>query len=281
MTTGDYSIFESAKKFAMKIRRIQNLLLVICLFSLTPIWSAAQKTQPGPGYLKLTIFRYKNDSQEKQLDNYLRQALVPALHRLKIGPVGVFSNIANDTAVIKSKYVVISLPTIGMMETLDRKLAVDKTLQSNGAEYINASYKTPAFDRMEVVLLRAFSLAPRLEIPKLKSSKDERVYELRSYEGPTEKLFLNKVHMFNQGGEVGIFRRLNFNAAFYGEVLAGARMPNLMYMTCFEDNNDREAHWKAFGSDPEWKTLSAMPEYKNNVSRSEKVLLRPASYSDL
>ncbi len=281
MTIANYSIFVSAKKCAMTLKRIQNLLLVLCLFSLAPIWSAAQKTQSQPGYLKLTIFRYKNNIQEKQLDDYLQQALVPALHRMKIGPVGVFSNLANDTATIKSKYVLISLPSLGMMETLDRKLAVDKTLQTNGAEYINASYKTPAFDRMEVILLRAFSLAPRLETPKLKDPKNERVYELRSYEGPTEKLFLNKVHMFNEGGEVGIFRRLNFNAAFYGEVLAGARMPNLMYMTCFENNNDREAHWKAFGSDPEWKTLSAMPEYKNNVSRSEKILLRPTSYSDL
>jgi hypothetical protein len=281
MASADYSIFESEKKSAMSLRRIQNLLLVLILLSLTPVWSMAQKTQSQPGYLKLTIFRYKNDTQEKQLDEYLSHALIPALHRMKIGPVGVFSNITNDTATIKSKYVLISLPSLGVMETVDRKLANDKTLQANGAEYIDASYKTPAYDRMEVILLRSFSLAPRLEIPKLKSAKDERVYELRSYEGPTEKFFLNKVHMFNQGGEVGIFRRLNFNAAFYGEVLAGARMPNLMYMTCFENNSDREAHWKAFGSDPEWKTLSAMPEYKNNVSRSEKILLRPAAYSDL
>ena len=36
--------------------------------------------------------------------------------------------------------------------------------------------------------------------------------------------------MFNEGGEIRLFARLNFNAVFYGDVLAGDRMPNLMYM---------------------------------------------------
>jgi hypothetical protein len=31
---------------------------------------------------------------------------------------------------------------------------------------------------------------------------------------------------------------------FYAEVLSGLRMPNLMYMTSFENKEDRDAHWK-------------------------------------
>ena len=37
---------------------------------------------------------------------------------------------------------------------------------------------------------------------------------------------------------------------FYASVLAGARMPNLMYMTTFENQAERDAHWKTFGDDP-------------------------------
>jgi hypothetical protein len=36
------------------------------------------------------------------------------------------------------------------------------------------------------------------------------------------------------GGEVPLFVRLGFNAVFYGEVIVGSHMPNLMYMTTFE-----------------------------------------------
>ena len=110
--------------------------------------------------------------------------------------------------------------------------------------------------------------------------KKDRVYELRSYESASEKIFRNKVQMFNEGDEIGIFRRLNFNAVFYSEVIAGSKMPNLMYMTSFENMEDRNAHWKSFSSDSSWKKLSSMPEYKNNVSHIDISFLRGAEYSD-
>jgi len=123
---------------------------------------------------------------------------------------------------------------------------------------------------------------PRLEAPTaLKTPASERIYELRSYEGPTEKYFANKVQMFNEGGEVPLFKRLEFNAVFYASVLSGTHMPNLMYMTTFENMASREAHWKTFGADPFWKQLSASPEYQHNVSHIDIVFLHPAAYSDL
>jgi len=57
-------------------------------------------------------------------------------------------------------------------------------------------------------------------------------------------------------------------------------MPNLMYMTSFDNMDERNAHWKSFGADPEWKVLSAMPEYQHNVSRNETILMRGTAYSD-
>ena len=96
-----------------------------------------------------------------------------------------------------------------------------------------------------------------------------------------KKIYRNKVDMFNAGDEVGLFKRLGFNAVFYGEVLSGGRMPNLMYLTTFENQASRDAHWKAFVEDAHWKNLIAMPEYKNNVSKNEIFFLRPTTYSDL
>jgi hypothetical protein len=58
-------------------------------------------------------------------------------------------------------------------------------------------------------------------------------------------------------------------------------MPNLMYMTSFESIDERNAGWKAFGQDPDWKRISPMPEYANNVSHIDITLMRGVPYSDL
>src|SRR5206468_991425 len=100
-----------------------------------------------------------------------------------------------------------------------------------GKEYLSAVHTTPAYTRMETILLQAFPLAPKMKLPQLQSSGKDRIYELRSYESATESLNRNKVEMFNKGGEINLFKRLGFNAVFYSEVLAGSKMPNLMYMT--------------------------------------------------
>ena len=116
--------------------------------------------------------------------------------------------------------------------------------------------------------------------PQQRSETSERVYELRSYESASETLHQNKVAMFNEG-EVELFDRLGFNAVFYGQVIAGSRMPNLMYMTSFENKAARDEHWKSFGNDPEWKTMSSLPKYQHNVSKIDIIFLKPTAYSKL
>jgi hypothetical protein len=254
-----------------------SFLLVFILIS--PVsWS--QSGKPGREFYQLTVYKFSNTGQEKVLDNYLQNALLPALHRMGIVNTGVFKAMANDTATVKLLYVFVPLKSFDMLIKLPEKLSADKVYQSAGAEYINATHSSPPYTRIENIILRAFSLAPKMNTPKLKAGKKDRVYELRSYESPTEKIFENKVHMFNEGDEIGLFRRLNFNAVFYGEVIAGNKIPNLMYMTSFENMADRDVHWKNFSNDAYWKKLSSMPEYQNNVSHIDIIFLRPVAYSD-
>jgi len=58
-------------------------------------------------------------------------------------------------------------------------------------------------------------------------------------------------------------------------------MPNLMYMTSFENMASREQHWKDFSADPFWKKLVADPQYQHNVSHIDIIFLHPTAYSDL
>lgn len=193
----------------------------------------------------------------------------------------MFKPIESDKQKDKNIIVLIPMKRLAEIERLETKLHKDKGYQSDGSEYINASYDNPPYQRIETILLKSFRDMPDFSVPNHNTSRSERVYELRSYEGPTEKYYRNKVDMFNDGGEVKLFKRLDFQAVFYGEVISGSMMPNLMYMTTFPNMESRTEHWKTFGSDPEWKSMSSLTKYKNNVSHSIIQLLYPTEYSDL
>ena len=234
----------------------------------------------GREFYQLTVYHFANPSQEQMIDNYLEKALLPALHRMNIKNVGIFKPFANDTAIDKVIYILVPLRNAEQMITLPGQLLKDKQYLQAGKEYMEAVYNKPPYQRMESQLLQAFPLAPQMSVPKLNGPKAERVYEFRSYESATELLYRNKVKMFNEGGEIALFERLQFNAIFYAEVITGGRMPNLVYMTSFENISERDKHWKTFVDDAEWKKLSSMPEYKNNVSKADIILMKAAAYSD-
>jgi hypothetical protein len=241
--------------------------------------SFSQKTKRE--YYELKVYRYKDSVQGKVLDAYLSEAYIPAMHKASIKTVGVFKAVANDTAAEKTLYVLTPFKSLEEFTSLEKKLGDDKDYLEKGSEYLNAPYNKAPYTRMESILLYAFELAPKMTASQLQGPKSERLYELRSYESPTEKLNVNKVKMFNAGGEIDIFSRLGFNSIFYAEVIAGSHMPNLMYLTTYENRKSRDEHWKSFSDDPQTKKLFAMDEYKNNVSKAEIIFLRSAEYSEL
>lgn len=262
----------------MKVAKYKQILLLLFFYTLTITVYANGK--PKQEVYQLTVYEYTNTAQETVLNNYFKNALLPALHKMGYKNIGIFKSLANDTSLVKLLYIYLPLKSISDPLSITQKLISDVEYQANSTEYTNATYNAPPYTRMQTILLKAFRLAPQMQLPKLTAPKNERVYELRSYESATEKIFANKVHMFNEGDEIGIFKSINANAVFYSEVVAGGHMPNLMYMTCYENKADRDEHWKNFGNHPQWKELKAMPEYQNNVSHIDITFLQPLDYSD-
>ncbi len=261
----------------MKLRF--SLVLMALLLSASGLFAAAKDLY------QIKIYHLKSADQEKMVESYLEKAYLPALHRAGIAKAGVFKNIKaanfDETKDERLIYVLLPFKSADALFKLNDKLEKDKLYQQNGADYIDAAYNKVPYERIETILISAFEKSPFFNLSTVSTPKANRVYELRSYEGPTEKLYKSKVKMFNTGDEIGLFKRLGFNAVFYGEVLAGSRMPNLMYLTTFDNKAARDKHWDAFSSDSQWKTLSAVEEYKNTVSKSTILFLYPADYSDI
>ncbi len=253
-------------------------LLLLAVSALMTVY--AQSKKDDRVFFQLKIYNYSTTQQGEGIHRFLKDSYLPALHRQGYKYIGVFSDLSNDTGSVKKIYVLEEYASIEKLLASDQKLLEDKAYQAAGADHLNASPDQQPFSRIETILMKAFRYAPRLMLPDLKNPRENRVYELRSYESPTQMKLVSKVHMFNEGGEVPLFKRLEFNSVFYGEVIAGSKMPNLMYMTTFEDMASRESHWVQFFDAPEWKILVVKPEYQKNVSHADIIFLRPTPYSD-
>jgi hypothetical protein len=250
------------------MRKFSFFLFIVLLSGIfqlsSPTTSGAQDPSKKPSeYYQVNVYHLATKADLDTLDQFFKSSYIPQLHQAGLKDIGVFYPITNDTS--KDKRIIVWIPL--------------KSLKDLGK--INPNRSCPRYGRLETNLMSAFVDAPHYKMPVLKGDHLSHIYELRSYESLTEDKYLQKVKMFNAGGEVKLFDRLQFNAVFYAHVIAGARMPNLIYMTSFDDITSRDAHWKTFVEDPEWKRISTLPEYLKTVSKADIILMHAAAYSDL
>jgi len=253
----------------------KTLILTTFIFSLSMV-SMAQNRD----FYQLKIYTLDNKSQENATDQYLKEAYLPALKRQNIKNIGVFKSRPNEKDSLQRIYVLVPFNSLTQFQNTEDALLKDEIFLIAGAAYLQAKFDQAPYRRIESILLRAFEGMPSMQIPTFDSPRAERVYELRSYESATEALYRNKVEMFNGGGELQLFHQLDFNPVFFGEVISGNHMPNLMYLTTFENQASRDAHWKAFGESDKWNELKVMPKYQNNMYHADVLFLYPTEYSD-
>jgi hypothetical protein len=231
---------------------------------------------------EIRVYKLKSADQVNATDNYLKDSYIPTMHRQGIRQIGVFKPVSNDTSEVKQIIVIVPYISLDVWRKTKSNIEIDPINTAVASAFSDADTSHLPYSRMESTLLEAFPDQPKL-IPTALISNPEAIYELRSYESPTEELHHIKVNMFNEGGEVVLFKRLDFQAVFYADVLSGNRMPNLVYMVVFANEAARNEHWKAFLSSKEWKKISVDPKYRNNISVShiDSFLMHRTAYSDL
>lgn len=257
--------------------RNSRLWLFSLLLMLVVSGNTAFGFAPKREFYQVKIYHFKEESQRKRLETYLKDAYMPALHRAGISKIGVFEPAGEADSLL---YVLIPFKSADQFLSLPEKISKDKNYLEAGKDYLDTEYNNPVHTGFESIFMESIAGMRTLKTPNLKSAQAERIYELRRYEAASEKLHENKISQFNNG-ELDIFSRLGFNVVFCGQVKAGSKMPSLMYMTSFENKAERDAHWKTFGSDPAWTKLNALPEYAHNFLRADIYLLHPAAFSEI
>ena len=231
-------------------------------------------------YYELRLYHVQSGRQQKVTDAYLREALVPALNRQGISPVGVFSVAVGPAS--PTFYVLMPAASLETLAAAEARLGQDSDYWKAGGPFLTAPADQASFLRIESSLMVAFEGWPKLKLPTATTERKARMFELRTYESPSDQDHRRKVEMF-QSGEFGVFEKAGFSQVFYGDVLVGSRLPCLTYMLGFTDLTDRTTKWNAFREAPEWKELSSSPRYafESIVSNISNIILSPTSYSQI
>jgi len=237
--------------------------------------------RPRPQLLELRRYQFRFGPMESRHAEYAKGALVPALNRLGVKPVGAFSVVfGGDTPAV---YLLLPHPSAESLATLAGRLRADGEYERAAASFRDLPATDPPYVRRDSSVMAAFETFPSVEAPAGPLAVPGRVFELRTYESHNENAGLKKIAMFEQGGEIGIFRRVGLTPVFFGRNTVGPRLPSLTYMLVFPDLATREKNWGVFRDDPEWNKLRASPGLSNAeiLTNINVQILRPTEYSQV
>jgi len=231
-------------------------------------------------YYEIRRYHLQTGPQIKLTDSYIPDALIPALNRMGIAPVGAFHlDIGPDTPTL---YLLLPCSKLETLVSAELQLVHDEQFMKAAEPFWSAPATAPAFQRIESSLHIAFEGWPKLTPPPATAEHGKRIFQLRTYESPSSHAHTRKVEMFHHG-EFEIFQRAGFAQVFYSDTLIGPRMPNLTYMLSFADLADMDSKWNKFRTDPEWIKLKNSPRYnfEEIVSNISNLILSPTSYSQI
>jgi hypothetical protein len=84
-------------------------------------------------------------------------------------------------------------------------------------------------------------------------------------------------------GEVSILTKIGATPILFAPTVIGDDVPNMTWITAFENEAARDKAWAAFGADPDWQKLSAesRQRYGDNPTSRQIRLYRAAAYSPI
>ncbi len=224
-------------------------------------------------WLKYTLPTGKNKGR---VENYYEKAAIPALNKMGITDIGVFYIKYGQNS--PTLYVLIPHDSLDSLMNYRQKLMDDGDYREAATDFLESDISSPAYVRLERGLMHAFKGMPKLEPKK---AMGERIFELRIYESHNYVKAQKKIDMFNDAGEIQIFRDTGLNPVFFGETLFGPSMPNLTYMLAFKNMEERDKNWKTFVNSSGWNAIKGLEEYKDTVSNISDIILRPAGCSQI
>jgi hypothetical protein len=235
--------------------------------------SSALAAPKGKEIYEWRIYTLTGDG--KALDTFFEKTLMPAYHRKGV-TTGAFKLYRLKEGEKEQRHILFIYPDIATYHKVKKEIWEDAVFKQAAQSFYDATAPAPVYSNFETYLSEAFN-----KIPVHRKPGNERtLFEIRIYQSPNEEANQRKVKMFNID-EIAIFDKTGVHSVLYGEILAGPRMPALMYLTWYKDEDTRSEAWKQFVSHPDWKRISALPEYAHTATNNQSIFLSPLPYSQL
>jgi hypothetical protein len=264
----------------------RSFLSAGCALGFTPVMgmpefagSLEQQAETGVQYFEWIRYRLHLGHKQNLVANYYRDTAIPAMNRLGIKNVGVFNVKHGPNA--PTLHVIIPHPSMESIATLNDKLLDDKNVVQSGTRFLEAPLSDTACVGIEKSILRAFSHFPEIQVPLQKRTNSPRIFQVRTYESPSIAASKKKIHMFNEGGEIDVFKTTGLQPVLFGETIAGEKIPSLVYILAFDNMAALEKNWNVFRQDSRWETLKNNPYYADVVSCINDWIWTPTSFSQI
>jgi hypothetical protein len=229
-------------------------------------------------FVEVRKYTVKDADKRAKLVETLDKALIPALNRQGMKPVGVFVPLEREEKYALNVFVVIPHRTTATFVSTNSLLVADSEFRKAAAPMFETTSKDPLYTDCDTFLLHNFPTMPVLEAPALGS---DRVFEWRLYRSFNIERNVAKIHMFDQGGELPLFREIGLNPIFFGDVVAGKKMPALMYLIGCPSLEKHAESWRVFRDHPKWLAMKDLEEYADTATEIDRVVLLPSPGSQI
>ena len=170
-------------------------------------------------FYELRRYSLSNGPQRKLCNDFFSGALVPALNRLGITPVGVF-----DVAIgplTPSIYVLLPSASRGNAGHRGSTACAGRGISEGRRSVLECPCDAARIRADGELVYSRRSRKSRASLcRKRPQATAQRVFELRTYESPSDQDHKRKVEMM-QSGEEAIFNKAGFTQVFYGDALIG------------------------------------------------------------
>ena len=229
-------------------------------------------------FVEVRKYTVANADKRAQLVELLDRALIPGLNRQGIRPVGVFVPIEREERYAMNVFVAIPHKTMDSFVNANIRLVGDAAFMRDAAPMFEATSRDPVYTNCDTWLLYNFPTMPVMETPDF---GPDRVFQLRLYRSFNIERNLAKIHMFDQGGELPLFREVGLTPIFFGDIVAGNKLPAFLYLLGFPSMEAQAEAWRTFIPHPKWIAMRNLPEYADTATEIDNVLMPPSPGSQI
>jgi len=239
--------------------------------------SAQTSAQSKTRIYMMETYYFKQGSQPARFHEYMSKAALPALSKVHSGPKLVMDALVGPHT--PQTIVILGFQSVQELWAVRGKLNLDQELDKAYQEW--QSGPEAPFEQQVNTLLESTDYAHEMVALDPPPGKP-RIFELRVYHSPSYRT-LKSLHERFAGPEGKLFHKSGIHPILYSSTVIGPNMPNLTYLTPFEDLATREKAWDTFGSDPEWLKVRQDWITKNGqvTTHNEILLYRATAYSPI